>query len=193
MPTMTVELRVPIAASRSALLLRPWLALDMAALAAEMDREYPARGLWPAGPRDEQDAVEWLASQDRGWENGGWLTFAVFEEAATSGYCLAGHVGLKNREPGGRVGQEETAEISYWTAVRSRGRGVAPAAVRVVTAWAFDAFSAARMRQIMLVHDVANLASCRVADKAGYPFKQFSPANMPFWSTDGHIHMRLAR
>jgi RimJ/RimL family protein N-acetyltransferase len=165
----------------------------MAALVAEMGRERPTRGLWPTGPKDEPDAVEWLASQDRGWQNGGWLTFAVFEKAATSGYSLAGHVGLKNREPGGRVGQEETAEISYWTAVQSRGRGVAPAAVRAVTAWAFDAFSAARMRQIMLVHDVANPASCRVADKAGYPFKQFSPANPPVWSSDGHIHMRLAR
>jgi RimJ/RimL family protein N-acetyltransferase len=43
----------------------------------------------------------------------------------------------------------------------------------------------------MLVHDVGNPASCRVAEKAGYPFRELSPANPPHWFTDGHIHMRL--
>jgi RimJ/RimL family protein N-acetyltransferase len=43
----------------------------------------------------------------------------------------------------------------------------------------------------MLVHDVRNPASCRVAEKAGYTFRQLSPANPPHWFTDGHIHMRL--
>jgi RimJ/RimL family protein N-acetyltransferase len=189
---MPIKLQVAGSGDRSALLLRPWLAADMPALVAEMGREHPTRGLWPTGPRDEQDAVEWLANQDRGWRNGDWLTFAVLEESTASAYRLAGQVGLRNREPRGLVGQEETAEISYWTAVQSRGQGVAPAAVRAVTAWAFDTFSAARMRQIMLVHDVANPASCRVASKAGYALKEFSPANPPFWSTDGHIHVRLA-
>lgn len=77
MPNVTVELRVPVAAGRSALLLRPWVAMDMAALVAEMGRESPTRGLWPTPPRGEQ------------------------------------------------VGQKETAEISYWTAVQFRGRGAA--------------------------------------------------------------------
>ncbi len=80
------------------------------------------------------------------------------------------------------------AEIGYWTAVKARGRGIAPAAVRAVTEWAFDVFAGASLRQIMLVHDVADRASCRVAEKAGYPFRQRSPANPPVWFTDGHIH-----
>jgi hypothetical protein len=29
-----------------------------------------------------------------------------------------------------------------------------------------------------------------VAQKAGYPFQELSPANPPHWFTDGHIHMR---
>jgi hypothetical protein len=45
-----------------------------------------------------------------------------------------------------------------------------------VTDWVFDAFAGAGLRQIMLVHDVGNPASCRVAEKAGYPFLEFSPA-----------------
>jgi len=60
-----------------------------------------------------------------------------------------------------------------------------------VTDWVFDAFAGASLRQIMLVHDVDNPASCRVAEKAGYPFRELSPANPPHWFTDGHIHMRL--
>jgi RimJ/RimL family protein N-acetyltransferase len=208
MPRVRVELRVPAAGKHSALLLRPWLAADMPALVAEMNREYPTRGLWGhpdvrpdlsgwTGPTDEQEAGEWLAGQDRGWSDGDWLTFAVLEadEAgppAPARHQLTGHVGLKNREAGGRVGEKETAEIGIWTAVGSRGRGVAPAAVRAATAWAFDALGSTGMRQIMFVHDVDNPASCRVAEKAGYPFRELSPAKPPFWFTDGHIHMRMA-
>ena len=69
---------------------------------------------------------------------------------------------------------------------------MAPAAVRAVTDWVFDAFAGASLRQIMLVHDVDNPASCRVAEKAGYPFRELSPANPPHWFEDGHIHVRWA-
>jgi RimJ/RimL family protein N-acetyltransferase len=204
-----IELHVPAAGDRHALMLRPWQAEDMPALVAEMSREYPTRGLWShpdddrpgrlhwTGPRDEPEAAEWLAGQDRGWRNGDWLTFVVVERdetgaSASARQQLAGHVALKNREGGGRVGEEETAEVGFWTAAGSRGRGVAPAAVRAVTAWAFGTLSAAGMRQIMLVHDVDNPASCRVAQKAGYPFREISPAKPPYWFTDGHIHVRTA-
>jgi RimJ/RimL family protein N-acetyltransferase len=197
---MPVELHVPAAGCCPALLIRPWLAADMPWLVAEMNREHPRRGLWSNpdeqrernGPKDERDAADWLAGQDRGWRNGDWLTFAVLQAQPAGEYAVAGHVSLKNREPGGPVGQRETAEIGYWTAVPARGRGIAPAAVRAVTAWAFERFAATGLRQIMLVHDVDNPASCRVAHKAGYPFRELSPAKPPYWFTDGHIHMRQA-
>jgi RimJ/RimL family protein N-acetyltransferase len=145
-----------------------------------------------AGPAGERDAVRWLASQDRGWRDGDRLCFAVLEPDDAGGCVLAGNVGLKNREETGRIGEREIAEIGYWTAVAARGRGIAPAAVRAVTGWVFDTFAGASLRQIMLVHDGDNPASCRVAEKAGYPFHELSPANPPHWFTDGHIHMRLA-
>jgi hypothetical protein len=75
--------------------------------------------------------------------------------------------------------------------VAARGHGIAPAAVRAVTDWVFDTFARTSLRQVMLVHDVGNPASCRVADKAGYPFRELSLANPPHWFTDGHIHLRL--
>jgi RimJ/RimL family protein N-acetyltransferase len=199
------ELRVPAVSHQPALILRPWRAADIPALAAEMSRDYLLGGMWsrpderpvrtalPAGPADERDAARWLASQDRGWRDGDRLSFAVLKADDASDCVLAGNVGLKNREETGRIGERKTAEIGYWTAVAARGRGIAPAAVRAVTDWVFDAFTGTSLQQIMLVHDVGNPASCRVAEKARYPFQELSPANPPHWFTDGHIHMRLAR
>jgi predicted enzyme related to lactoylglutathione lyase len=118
----------------------------------------PGRTERRAGPAGERDAARWLASQDRGWRDGDRLSFAVLRADDAGGFVLAGNVGLKNREEAGRVGERETAEIGYWTAVAARGRGIAPAAVRAVTEWVFEAFAGARLRQVMLVHDVGNPA-----------------------------------
>jgi RimJ/RimL family protein N-acetyltransferase len=214
MPGMTgglrlPELRVPAVSRQPALVLRPWRAADIPALAAEMSRGYLFGGMWsrpgerpvrtvlPGGAErrtrqaGERDAARWLVSADRGWRDGDRLSFAVLEADDVGGCALAGNVGLKNREETGRIGERETAEIGYWTAVAARGRGIAPAAVRAVSDWVFDAFGGAGLRQIMLVHEVGNPASCRVAEKAGYPFRELSAANPPRWFTDGHIHMRL--
>ncbi len=180
------ELRVPAVSRQPALVLRPWRAADIPTLAAEMSREYPVGGMWPGpgerpgrtalpggtqrrtGPVGERAAARWLTSQDHGWRDGDRLSFAVLSVDDAGGWALAGNVGLKNREEAGQVGERKTAEIGYWTAVAARGRGIAPAAVRAVTAWVFDAFAGTSLRRIMLVHDVGNPASCRVAHKAGY-------------------------
>jgi RimJ/RimL family protein N-acetyltransferase len=205
----SAELRVPAVRRQPALILRPWRAADIAALAAEMTREYPTAGMWSrpderedrtavpgeaerrTGSAYEHDAARWVASQDRGWRDGDRLCFAVLVADDAAGSVLAGNVGLKNREETGRIGDRETAEIGYWTAVAARGRGVAPAAVGAVTDWVFDMFAGTSLQQIMLVHDVSNPASCRVAAKSGYPFREFSPANPPYWFSGGHIHVRL--
>src|SRR5579862_8410861 len=168
------ELCGPAVGRQPAVILRPWQAADIPALAAEMSRGYLAGGMWPgpgerpagtarpggtqrrAGPGGEREAARWVASQDRGWRDGDRLSFAVLAAGDAGGWVLAGNVGLKNREGAGRVGERETAEIGYWTAVAARGRGIAPAAVRTVTDWVFDAFAAASLRQVMLVHDVGN-------------------------------------
>ena len=194
---MTIVLNIAAATGRPALCARPWRAADMPGLLAAMAIEYPRRGLWShpdvdvpgpqhwSGPRTEEEAALWLSGQERGWDRGDWLTFAVLDAAAGN---VAGHVGLKNRD-GGKVGTGERGEVGFWTAPDARGRGIAPAAVRAVTDWAFSTFGADGLPHIMLVHDVDNPASCRVAAKSGYPFQQDSPANPPCWLTDGHIHV----
>ena len=102
------ELCVPAVSRQPALILRPWRAADIPALAAEMSREYPTAGMWSrpderpvrtalpggaarrAGPAGERDAARWLASQDRGWRDGDRLCFAVLEPDDAGGCVLAG-------------------------------------------------------------------------------------------------------
>src|SRR6202451_1603603 len=110
------ELCVPAVGRQPALILRPWRAADIPALAAEMSSEDPTAGMWSrpdehpvrtappggaerrAGPAGERDAARWLASQDRGWRDGDRLSFAVLLADGVGGCGLGGGVGLKNRE-----------------------------------------------------------------------------------------------
>jgi RimJ/RimL family protein N-acetyltransferase len=197
---MAVLLTVVSSEHRPGLVVRPWRRDDMTELLAAVAREYPTHGLWShpdirlprphrwTGPRDEEESDRWLSGQQLGWDRGDWLTFAVLDAAQGK---LVGHVGLMNRD-GGQVGTGRNGEIGYWTAADQRGRGIAPAAVRAVTRWAFRTFGAQGLPGIMLVHDLDNPASCRVAVKSGYPFRELSPARPPLWFTDSHIHFARA-
>jgi RimJ/RimL family protein N-acetyltransferase len=91
------------------------------------------------------------------WDEGRRAEFLV--ASATDGARL-GRVGLDLRphEPG-------AAEIGYWMDSRARGRGVATAAVRVLCRWAF---TAPDLSLIEWRGEVGNLASRRVAEKAGF-------------------------
>lgn len=71
--------------------------------------------------------------------------------------ALVGAVGLIRREGIGEVG--------YWTAPWARGRGVAVRAALLHCRWGFQALGLPRVE---LLTDVANLASQRVAAKAGF-------------------------
>jgi hypothetical protein len=97
----------------------------------------------------------------------------------------------------GDDGAGETAEcVDLTRGYRSRlvcyrcpcyrgGRGIAPAAVRAVTDWAFSSFGGELLPNIMPVHDLGNAASCRVAIKSGYRFRELSPPNRRTGSPTG--------
>ena len=57
------------------------------------------------------------------------------------------------------------AEIGYHMAPEARGRGLATAALRLLSDWSFRTLPVARLQ---LTTHVANPASQRVAEKAGY-------------------------
>jgi RimJ/RimL family protein N-acetyltransferase len=58
-----------------------------------------------------------------------------------------------------------SAEIVYWVLPEARGGGIVVEATRRLSRWALDELGLHRLR---LCHSVANPASCRVAEKAGY-------------------------
>ena len=60
---------------------------------------------------------------------------------------------------------ERRAEIGYWLMPSSRGRGVATEAVAAVVAWAFADLGLLRVQGVV---DVANVASQRVLERAGF-------------------------
>ncbi|KQX50705.1 MULTISPECIES: GNAT family N-acetyltransferase [unclassified Streptomyces] len=58
-----------------------------------------------------------------------------------------------------------SAEVVYWILPSARGGGVVAEATQRVSGWALNDLGLHRLR---LCHSVANPASCRVAEKAGY-------------------------
>lgn len=151
------------------LTLRHWADHDAEAL-VDIYRD-PAMRRWTRVPVNNAcDAVRWLAAQQDGWQTGDRHSFAVCEDGD-----LVACVVLKNR-----------TEVGYWTAAHARGRGVASRALDALSDWAFDTHGSTRLE---LRHQVDNVASCRVAEKADYRFESVLPATPPF-PLDGHLHVR---
>ncbi|WP_243707898.1 GNAT family protein [Micromonospora sp. KC606] len=86
----------------------------------------------------------------------------------------------------------EDASVGYWTVAAARGAGVASRAVSALTRWALAEL---RLHRIELCHAVANPASCRVAERAGY--RAEGTLGEAYRYGDGrrhdeHLHARLA-
>lgn len=141
---------------------------------------------WNPVPRvvDLDSARAWC-EQMADWSDGDHATFAVLDATTAR---LVGNVSLWRVD----LADQRTAAVGYRTAPWARGQGVATAAVSAVTGWAFGALGVER---IELPHAVANPASCRVAEKAGFRLEGTMRAS--FRAEDGtrydeHLHARLA-
>ncbi len=64
-----------------------------------------------------------------------------------------------------RINRLLTGHVGYWVAAEARGRGVAPDALRALSRWAIEELEVGRVE---LVTDPENVASQRVAEKAGF-------------------------
>lgn len=104
-------------------------------------------------PYTSGDALDHLRDAERAWESGG-ASFAV-ADAATGAW-----LGGADLTPPDARGN---AEIGFLIAPWARGRGVATAAVRALTGWAF----AHGVRWVEALADVENLPGQRVALSAG--------------------------
>lgn len=77
-----------------------------------------------------------------------------------------GEIVLFLRSP--QAAELEIGEIAYVIAPAARGRGTAPAAVRLLSEWTFSTLGLARLQ---LSIAPGNAASIRVAEKAGYRYE----------------------
>ncbi len=164
--------------------LRRWREEDLPAVLRAY--EDPAMRRWLAVQVSGPDgAADWLEAQRTGWAAGTRFAFAVTEGGREDE--LLGNVVMKQLDlVNGR------AEMGYWTTAPARGRGVASRALAALTDWAFTNFAEQGLIRLELLHQVDNAASCRVAEKCGYPLARVIPALPPDYPLDGHVHAREA-
>ena len=93
----------------------------------------------------ERAAARWAASEA--------AEFAIID----GGECV-GSIWLN-------LGPESRASVGYWLLAHARGKGLATSALLLVARWAFDALAVER---IGLSADPRNVASVRVAERAGF-------------------------
>lgn len=161
MPLDLIGVDLPTETVRSArLLLRPWRRDDAPEVARACDEAEIARWLPVPSPYTEQDALDFLAGigahADAGVRHEGTgISCAMVEH---DGGALVGAITLTElADPGGAV-------FGYWVAAWARGRSYAAEATDALTRWAFDH----GVRRVWLLAAVANLASQRTAERAGF-------------------------
>lgn len=107
-------------------------------------------------PPDPEFPARWIARYARGRDDGSCAAFAAVDhDGVFLGTGLAPHIDREGRE----------MELGYLVAPAARGRGVGSEILRRVTRWALDEAGALR---VYLLIAVDNVASQRVADRAGY-------------------------
>jgi RimJ/RimL family protein N-acetyltransferase len=101
-------------------------------------------------------AREFLENKQRRWSDGTSAAFAV---------CDAGDDAVCRGQVFIEPGEEGRAEVGYWVLAASRGRGRASRAVVLASLWAFAEL---RIGRLQLWAEPENVASQRVAERAGY-------------------------
>ncbi|MET8005592.1 GNAT family N-acetyltransferase [Nonomuraea glycinis] len=131
----------------------PQDAAPVAAFVAAGDRT----ALPPGSPGAVADVDEWLSEVHQRRLDGEGVLLAIVEQ--TTGK-IVGSIGLRDADwEAGRT------EIGYGMHTSQRGRGYATEAARAVGRWAL---TDGGMRRVQLRSRVDNVASLRVAEKAGY-------------------------
>lgn len=154
---MTAPIRLPAAPlSDAGVALRTWREDDVPAIAA-MSRD-PETIRWTSVPEgfDEDAARIWLALQPGRLRAGDGVSLAITEPPDDR---PLGSIGVRVLHGRG------IAEVGYDVAAGARGRGLATAALTLVSRWALAALPIERLQ---LTTHADNLASQRVAEKAGY-------------------------
>jgi RimJ/RimL family protein N-acetyltransferase len=159
--------------------LRPWQPADAPAVAAAYDD--PAIRQWHARSMAGDEARAWVKQWPGRWRSETGAGWAVVGEQGS----LLGQISLRAFDL-----PEGAAEISYWVLPEARGCRVASRALQMLTDWAFGTLG---LHRIVVKHSTGNAASCRVAERAGYPLEgteRSSALHADGWH-DMHLHARV--
>ena len=136
------------------LLLRSWQPTDAAAVAEIMADPRMSEYLPLPSPYTAADAAEFVQAAAAGASEIGRLERAIVRDGR-----LVGAIGLSVRD--------SNAELGYWVRTADWGSGYATEAVRTMARFAFEH----GVRRIQIQADIGNLASARVALRAGFGFE----------------------
>ncbi|MEV5149529.1 GNAT family N-acetyltransferase [Streptomyces sp. NPDC052727] len=182
-PGRLAESDQPVLPLDGGLELRPWQLTDAdadALLAAGQDPDISRWNLFSLADRAEARArIERIHARRRAETGAIWAI-------APRGGAAVGLAGLNDVDLAAG-----TAEILYWVLPPARGTGLAVQAARRLSRWALDDLG---LHRLILCHSVANPASCRVAEKAGFSYEgtqRSALLHADGWH-DQHLHARVA-
>ncbi|WBB86059.1 GNAT family N-acetyltransferase [Micromonospora sp. WMMC264] len=169
----------PTLPAEGGLVLRPWADGDApTVLAAYQDPEI--RRWHTRRPASPEQVLQWFAHSRRSWQEETGASWAVTRGDEVVGRMTLGGVNLDDGE----------AACAYWVVPAARGTGVASGALQALSAWAL---ADGRLHRLWLDHSTGNVASCRVAVKAGFRLEgtKRSAAVHDDGRHDMHLHARV--
>ena len=175
------EREQPVFQLANGMRLRPWESRDAEVL-VDASRDPGIQHWNRPGHLTIDDVRERIARWRRRWETEEAAVWAVqrSDDDLAVGLIGVGDMDLK----GGN------AELLYWLIPAGRGSGAMVDATIRVSRWALDELGLHRLR---ITHSVANTASCRVAEKAGFALEgtmRSALLHADGWH-DEHLHARI--
>jgi RimJ/RimL family protein N-acetyltransferase len=173
-----VRVREPVIVRAESLLLRPFTSADASTVdAAAAD---PAIQYWNP---ISYPGLEWCAYR-ADWSDGGHASWAIADPGDPVN--LLGSISLHKIDL-----DQRDCEIGFWVLPAHRGRGLAVAAVRAATQFAFTDLE---LRRVHMFHAAENEGSCRTAQATSFRLEGVHRESYRYgdgvWH-DEHSHARL--
>jgi RimJ/RimL family protein N-acetyltransferase len=151
--------------------LRPWRQRDLPGLLAGFGDPLVQRFSWPGvEPYTEADGRRFIADRTKWLAEGTCADVAIVDPADEA--RILGGASIYDIESEWR-----RASTGYWLAPRARGRGIATRAVRLLARWALADLGIERLQ---LTCGPDNVASQRVAERAGFTREGVLRSHLPF-------------